>query len=179
MSSQIVHTQSFQIQSSYGWGNNFILPKIYLNTNSNLIISENKKKSFKKVWNNSTFIYKKKFPPTNYKCRTFYRNKYSCGNLFNNFSINNNYNIYNNNNFRTQDIVDSPKEKYIIETVKEEIFIKPENFIIFNNENLNQIKINKWNENICCSCTESLCCLGNDDSNNINQYIPQFDDFME
>ena len=177
MRSQIVHIKSFQIQPTYK-NNNFILPNIYANDNNNLIISSYKKKLYKKSWNNSTFIYKKKFPPTNYKCRTFYRNKYMSGNLFNRFSRNNNkYNIYNNN-CKTQNITDFSKEKYIIETTRVEIYSKPENLIFFDNKNLKQIKINIWNENNCCSCTESLCCLGNDESNNI-QYISQYDDLMD
>ena len=132
------------------------------NTNYN-----NTSKNFKSKSNLSSFIYKKKFPPTNYKSCTFYKNKFFKGNEFNNNTTNKNGII--NNNEIPQIIKDCGHRKYIIETVKVEVFCKPENLIYYNhlnnmgfmNQKYTKNIIDIWKRENCCSSTESLICLGN------------------
>ena len=68
----------------------------------------------------------------------------------------------------SQNITNPQQGKYIIETIKVEVFCKPENIIIYHNANeMNSVnqnipnnKINIWKKENCCLSTESLICLG-------------------
>ena len=150
-----------------------------------IIISTLKIEKFKnmkldtiKECNYTPNIYVKKFPNKNFVFQNKKKNNNNLvitNNVFPNSMRNKNYKtdsyrcykkLYKNNNNNKP-----LRGKYIVETVKIEVFCKPDKYNNYlkkkyhNNpilgEKISLIRKEIWKKNLCRSSIESLCCLGN------------------
>ena len=159
----INHVHSFEIKQAETYNKNLYKDNQYIFTNK----KEELFKTFhQKLLKGKSppYIYKKKIPEK-YKSQTFHKKKFF--NEASNLPIENDKikpNVRNKGN-----IIPPKKGKIYIETVKIEVFGKPEKYNYFNqnnNNNVNQkrydkyLRMIKWNNENCCSSTESLFILG-------------------